>query len=101
MQRVAVVDANVIRVLARLRTLSADQKSKPIVKLNAKLADCLVDPDRPGCFNQVAVCCPLTGAFMLSSEVKMLRLKAVPLSTQLECPVYQLWLLPFSSTCQV
>ena len=52
-QQVAVVDANVVRVLARLRTLSGDQKSKSMVQLNARLADSLVDPDRPGCFNQV------------------------------------------------
>ena len=52
-ERVAVVDANVVRVLARLRRLAGDQKSKAMVQLNAQLADSLVDPDRPGCFNQV------------------------------------------------
>lgn len=52
-ERVAVVDANVVRVLARLRRLAGDQKSKSMVQLNAQLADSLVDPDRPGCFNQV------------------------------------------------
>ena len=57
-QRVAVVDANVIRVLARLRTLSDDQKTKPMVLLNAQLADSLVDPNRPGCFNQVFLSIP-------------------------------------------
>ena len=55
MQQVAVVDANVIRVLARLRRLAGDQKSKSMLKLNAQLADSLVDPDRPGCFNQVGL----------------------------------------------
>jgi len=50
---VAVVDANVVRVLARLRRLSGDQKSSGMVKSNARLADALVDPVRPGCFNQV------------------------------------------------
>jgi len=50
---VAVVDANVVRVLARLRKLSGDQKSSGMVKLNTRLADALVDPVRPGCFNQV------------------------------------------------
>ena len=49
----AVVDANVVRVLARLRRLSRDQKSSGMVKLNAQLANALVDPVRPGCFNQV------------------------------------------------
>lgn len=53
-QRVAVVDANVVRVLARLRRLPGDQKSSSMVKLNAKAANTLVDPERPGCFNQVA-----------------------------------------------
>ena len=52
-EQVAVVDANVVRVLARLRRLTGDQKSKAMVQLNAQLADSLVDPDRPGCFNQV------------------------------------------------
>ncbi|KAL0055531.1 hypothetical protein WJX82_001534 [Trebouxia sp. C0006] len=51
-QCVAVVDANVVRVLARLRKLSGDQKSSGMVKLNTRLADALVDPVRPGCFNQ-------------------------------------------------
>ncbi|DBB06496.1 TPA: hypothetical protein ACH3X1_012048 [Trebouxia sp. C0004] len=51
-QCVAVVDANVVRVLARLHRLSGDQKSSGVVKLNARLADALVDPVRPGCFNQ-------------------------------------------------
>lgn len=50
----AVVDANVVRVLARLRRLPGDQKSSSMVKLNAKMANTLVDPERPGCFNQVA-----------------------------------------------
>ncbi|KAL3154142.1 hypothetical protein ABBQ32_013669 [Trebouxia sp. C0010 RCD-2024] len=51
-EQVAVVDANVVRVLARLRRLAGDQKSKGMVQLNAQLAGSLVDPDRPGCFNQ-------------------------------------------------
>lgn len=51
-QCVAVVDANVVRVLARLRRLSGPQKGSGMVKLNAQLADALVDPVRPGCFNQ-------------------------------------------------
>ncbi|KAK9809860.1 hypothetical protein WJX72_000467 [[Myrmecia] bisecta] len=51
-QPVAVVDANVVRVLARLRRLSADPRSGASVKLHALLANALVDPDRPGDFNQ-------------------------------------------------
>ena len=55
----AVVDANVVRVLARLRRLNGDQKSSGMVKLNAQMANALVDPVRPGCFNQVLLfsCC--------------------------------------------
>lgn len=52
-ERVGVVDANVIRVLARLRKLTGDGKGSAGTKLLAGLADALVDPDRPGCFNQV------------------------------------------------
>lgn len=52
-ERVAVVDANVIRVLARLLKLSGDTKNKEATKHFARLAQDLVDPDRPGCFNQV------------------------------------------------
>ena len=61
-QRVAVVDANVIRVLARLHKLTGDTKSKEATKQFAGLAQDLVDPDRPGCFNQVpAQCIPCMG----------------------------------------
>lgn len=52
------MDANVVRVLARLRRLAGDPKLA--VKEHAALADALLDPDRPGDFNQVithAVCC--------------------------------------------
>ena len=52
-QQVAVVDGNVVRVLSRLRTLAHDPSSKEAVKLHAQLANLLVDPTRPGCFNQV------------------------------------------------
>ena len=45
------VDANVMRILARLRCLDWDLKS---VKQYAALANTLVDPDRPGDFNQVS-----------------------------------------------
>ena len=59
----AVVDANVVRVLARLRRLGADQKSSGMVKLNTQLANALVDPVRPGCFNQVL---PISGCAVWS-----------------------------------
>jgi hypothetical protein len=47
---VAVVDANVMRILARLRCLDWELKS---VKQYSTLAQTLVDPKRPGDFNQV------------------------------------------------
>jgi adenine-specific DNA glycosylase len=50
-ERVAVVDANVVRVLARLRCLAGDPKQA--TRLHAALADALLDPARPGDFNQV------------------------------------------------
>ena len=50
-ERDAVVDANVVRVLARLRRLAGDPKLA--VKEHAALADALLDPERPGDFNQV------------------------------------------------
>ena len=50
-ERVAVVDANVMRILARLRCLEWDLKS---LKQYAAVANTLVDPDRPGDFNQVS-----------------------------------------------
>lgn len=50
-ERVAVVDANVVRVLARLRCMGGDPRAA--AKEHAALADALVDPDRPGDFNQV------------------------------------------------
>ena len=45
------MDANVVRVLSRLRRLACDPKVA--VKEHAALADALLDPDRPGDFNQV------------------------------------------------
>ncbi|KAL4424064.1 hypothetical protein ABPG75_001365 [Micractinium tetrahymenae] len=51
-ERSAVVDGNVIRVLARLRTVSGDPRSAAMTKLWADLAEALLDPERPGDFNQ-------------------------------------------------
>jgi adenine-specific DNA glycosylase len=51
-ERAAVVDGNVIRVLARLRRVAGDPRSGPLTKLWAQLADALLDPGRPGDFNQ-------------------------------------------------
>ena len=50
---VAVVDANVVRVVSRLRRLVGDPKSKAAVTAQTALADALLDPERPGDFNQV------------------------------------------------
>ena len=50
-ERAAVVDANVVRVLARLRGIAGDPRAH--AKLHAALAGELLDPDRPGDFNQV------------------------------------------------
>ncbi|XP_022771619.1 adenine DNA glycosylase [Durio zibethinus] len=49
---VPVVDGNVVRVLARLKAISANPKDKITVKNLWKLAAQLVDPSRPGDFNQ-------------------------------------------------
>ena len=66
-RRVAVVDGNVMRVLSRLRALAvADPKAAAAAKQYSVLADSLVDPERPGDFNQAVmelgatVCVPNT-----------------------------------------
>ncbi|PRP84922.1 A/G-specific adenine DNA glycosylase-like [Planoprotostelium fungivorum] len=46
------VDGNVIRVLSRLRSIASDPKSKDAIKLHWELAEAIVDPVRPGTFNQ-------------------------------------------------
>ncbi|CAJ1950325.1 unnamed protein product [Sphenostylis stenocarpa] len=62
---VPVVDGNVVRVIARLRAVSANPKDSATVKRFWKLAAQLVDPIRPGDFNQAlmelgaTVCTPL------------------------------------------
>ncbi|XP_071483135.1 adenine DNA glycosylase-like [Diadema antillarum] len=47
-----VVDGNVIRVLSRLRRIGADSTSQVVMAAIWELANALVDPDRPGDFNQ-------------------------------------------------
>lgn len=66
-RKVAVVDGNVMRVLSRLRALAvADPKAAAAAKQYATIADSLVDPERPGDFNQAmmelgaTVCVPNT-----------------------------------------
>ena len=54
---VAVVDANVVRVLARLRCLAEDSSGSAAARLHAQLAGQLLEPSRPGDLNQVALAC--------------------------------------------
>ncbi|KAM4022657.1 adenine DNA glycosylase isoform 2-T3 [Anomaloglossus baeobatrachus] len=51
-QVTGVVDGNVIRVLCRLRCIGADFTSPAVTDTLWNLANNLVDPDRPGDFNQ-------------------------------------------------
>lgn len=48
----AVVDGNVVRVLARLLRLTESPASSQGLKLFASHAESLLDPSRPGDFNQ-------------------------------------------------
>ncbi|XP_024628122.1 adenine DNA glycosylase isoform X3 [Medicago truncatula] len=64
-EAVPVVDGNVIRVIARLRAISENPKDSVIIKRFWEIAAQLVDPLRPGDFNQAlmelgaTVCTPL------------------------------------------
>ncbi|XP_076009282.1 adenine DNA glycosylase [Genypterus blacodes] len=51
-QVTGVVDGNVIRVLCRLRAIGADSTSPVVTEALWGLANMLVDPERPGDFNQ-------------------------------------------------
>lgn len=53
--RTAVVDGNVVRVLSRLRAVGGDPKAATALATWARLADALVDPARPGDFNQAVM----------------------------------------------
>ncbi|XP_071723278.1 adenine DNA glycosylase-like [Rutidosis leptorrhynchoides] len=65
-EAVPVVDGNVIRLIARLKTISANPKDNTTVKNIWRLAGQLVDPIRPGDFNQAlmelgaTLCTPLS-----------------------------------------
>ncbi|PIN19788.1 A/G-specific adenine DNA glycosylase [Handroanthus impetiginosus] len=65
-EAVPVVDGNVVRVITRLKAISANPKNSTTVKEIWKLARQLVDPSRPGDFNQAVmelgatVCTPTT-----------------------------------------
>ncbi|KAK4492147.1 hypothetical protein RD792_002944 [Penstemon davidsonii] len=54
-EAVPVVDGNVIRVITRLKAISANPKDSKTVKSIWKLAGQLVDPSRPGAFNQAVM----------------------------------------------
>ncbi|XP_045789978.1 adenine DNA glycosylase [Trifolium pratense] len=64
-EAVPVVDGNVIRVIARLRAVTENPKDSAIIKRFWEIAAQLVDPLRPGDFNQAlmelgaTVCTPL------------------------------------------
>ncbi|RXN34560.1 adenine DNA glycosylase-like protein [Labeo rohita] len=49
------VDGNVIRVLCRVRAIGADSTSPAVTDALWKIADTLVDPERPGDFNQAVM----------------------------------------------
>lgn len=59
----AAVDGNVIRVVSRLRALKGDPRK--LAALHSDLAQQLLDPVRPGCFNQAGEhhWCPCATAF--------------------------------------
>ncbi|KAK2492163.1 hypothetical protein MC885_012499, partial [Smutsia gigantea] len=54
-QVTGVVDGNVVRVLCRVRAIGADPSSTLVSQKLWSLAQQLVDPDRPGDFNQAAM----------------------------------------------
>ncbi|CAL9696346.1 unnamed protein product [Knipowitschia caucasica] len=51
-QVAGVVDGNVIRVLCRLRAIGADSTSPTVIEALWEIVNLLVDPSRPGDFNQ-------------------------------------------------
>jgi len=86
-QQAALVDGNVIRVLSRLRAISADSKAPATIDLHWKLAKQILDEKRPGDFNQAlmdfgaTVCtpaaplcasCPLQSMCHAHSEQQMI-----------------------------
>ncbi|PKU75940.1 adenine DNA glycosylase isoform X2 [Dendrobium catenatum] len=93
---VPVVDGNVVRVITRLRAISANPKEAGTVKLIWKLTRQLVDPSRPGDFNQAlmelgaTLCsstnpacskCPVSDhcqAFLLSKKSQKLKVTDYP-----------------------
>ena len=46
------MDGNVLRVLSRLRGIAAEIDNSKVVEHMWTLADSIIDPDRPGDFNQ-------------------------------------------------
>ena len=90
-QATGVVDGNVIRVLSRLRAIGAESSGPKTVEKFWQLANLLVDPKRPGDFNQgmmelgATVCtpqsplcdkCPLNSYCFALNQVKEHKTKA-------------------------
>ncbi|XP_064624691.1 adenine DNA glycosylase-like isoform X2 [Lineus longissimus] len=46
------VDGNVVRVFSRMRIIGAECSSQPVTEALWSIANCIVDPTRPGDFNQ-------------------------------------------------
>ncbi|XP_028640601.1 adenine DNA glycosylase isoform X1 [Grammomys surdaster] len=98
-QVTGVVDGNVLRVLCRVRAIGADPTSAPVSRHLWDLAQQLVDPARPGDFNQAAmelgatVCtpqrplcshCPVHSLCRAHQRVERDQLSALPGSPDIE-----------------
>lgn len=75
------------RVLSRLRCLEHDPKSKASVALHAMLAASLLDPERPGDFNQVCADRPAhsaqaCGVLIAATQNASLKFVAAPKEIQ-------------------
>lgn len=72
-ERVPAVDANVMRILARLRCLDWEFKC---VKQYTQIAEHLVDPARPGDFNQVTLSLAFSHVHWLSRGSNLLKIRS-------------------------
>ncbi len=86
----AVVDGNVIRVLARLLRLTENPKSSQGSKLYASLAQTLLDTSRPGDFNQVLPLAYPPSCLSIMSILAVLFVYTVLLCVQYFC-VYSIF----------
>lgn len=79
----SLVDGNVIRVLSRLRAVPYEIGTKQLESLMWKIAADIVDPDRPGDFNQglmelgATICTPTSPACGLCSVQSICRAKKI------------------------